>query len=415
MRYKTYNSTGVAPDGRLFAGDLNAIQDMKADLNNLAQTLQLANLQIGETGLQLLRYGALEARLTGAMRIDGIFRALGGIFAGTYTTAQRDAIPLGLRPYGLVILNSTTNRLEFNSGTDAVPVWKPVSEQQAGQIVKSMLAADVTNQLIAPGEVRIWPYGESTKPANTVLAYGQAISRAANPLGHAAASAESYPHGSGDGTTTFNIIDMRGSVPVGRDNMGGPAAGRISTGNNGQTLGGRHGVENVTLTLAQTPPHDHGGGSHSHTVNSHSHTVLSHSHTVNAHGHTVNSHSHGGVTGGRSIGHVHNVGLKTVLSGHGLTDGALYDGQLLIRTDAGSGAPYNLGTDGENVDHAHAIGAESPGTSAEAPGTSASTPGTSAEAPGTSASGAIITSQGGGGSHNNLQPGVIVNYVYGLG
>jgi hypothetical protein len=128
-RVKNFNATGVAPNGRLYAGDLNAIQDAAMAQTDLSQTVALAAVQIGETGLQLLRYGSLEARITGALRTDGILRGLGGVFAGTYTTVQRNAIPLGSRPYGLVIWNTDNNRLENNIGTDAVPNWQPVGVQ----------------------------------------------------------------------------------------------------------------------------------------------------------------------------------------------------------------------------------------------------------------------------------------------
>lgn len=133
-RVKTFDSTGVAPGGKLFAGDLNSIQDQYADLVNFAQTHGVSVLQIGDTSIQLLKYGTAEARLTGLLRVDGILRGLGGLFAGTFTTAARDAIALGSRPFGLVILNTDTNRLEINKGSDAVPNWQAVG-RLAGDII----------------------------------------------------------------------------------------------------------------------------------------------------------------------------------------------------------------------------------------------------------------------------------------
>ena len=40
-----------------------------------------------------------------------------------------------------------------------------------------------------------------------------------------------FPHGNGDGATTFNIPDYRGYVPVGQDDMGGTVAniGQVTT------------------------------------------------------------------------------------------------------------------------------------------------------------------------------------------
>lgn len=127
IRLFTKNATGVAPDGRWYPGDINALQDAVAAINDLTQTLGVGTIQLGETGLQFLRYGAGEARLTGDIRMDGIVRSLGGELAGAFTTTQRDAIAAGRRPYGLKILNTTTNRYEWNSGTDAAPVWISLS------------------------------------------------------------------------------------------------------------------------------------------------------------------------------------------------------------------------------------------------------------------------------------------------
>jgi hypothetical protein len=123
QRLFTKDSTGISPNGRWFAGDINAIQDAVAGLTDFAQTVSMSVLRLGDSTIQLLKYGSAEARLTSALRTDGIVRALGGLYAGAFTTSQRNAIPLGSRPYGLVILNSTTNRYEWNSGSDATPVW----------------------------------------------------------------------------------------------------------------------------------------------------------------------------------------------------------------------------------------------------------------------------------------------------
>lgn len=247
-RFKTFESTGLAPNGRLYAGDLNQMQDVYADQSNYAQQVDLNALSIGESALKLLRYGAGEARISGALRIDGIFRGLGGIYAGAFTTAQRNAIASGLRPYGLIILNTdaaAAGRLEWNAGTDAVPNWQPVS--------------DVAG-VVPVGTTIDWPWIHTQLPANYLLCYGQAVPRATYPILHAIASASAYPHGNGDGSTTFNLPDHRGRVAIGRDDMGGAAAGRITSGGSGipaATLGATGGVQNVGLVSGEMPAHVH--------------------------------------------------------------------------------------------------------------------------------------------------------------
>lgn len=131
-RYKTFDSTGVPPGGVLYAGDENAMQDRAAELANFAQTLDLGTLRVGDAALQLIKYGTGEFRMTGLLRVDGILRGLGGLYAGTFTTAQRDAIGAGFRPFGLVILNTTTARIEWNAGSDAVPRWEPLGQAELG-------------------------------------------------------------------------------------------------------------------------------------------------------------------------------------------------------------------------------------------------------------------------------------------
>jgi microcystin-dependent protein len=244
-RVKTFDNTGIATSGRLYAGDLNLIQDQFADLINLLQTHAVGTLQIGESGLQLLRYGAGEARLSGMLRTDGILRALGGVYAGAFTTAQRDAIPAGSRPYGLIVLNTTTNRPEWNSGSDAAPAWIPFSDANAGVLVGSTIE---------------WPWVHTQLPANYLLAYGQAVSRATYPVLNAIASASGYPHGNGDGSTTFNLPDHRGRVSVGRDDMGTVAANRITaaSGITGTQLGASGGVQTIALVAGEMPVHNHG-------------------------------------------------------------------------------------------------------------------------------------------------------------
>jgi hypothetical protein len=46
-------------------------------------------------------------------------------------------------------------------------------------------------------------------------------------------TARFFPYGRGDGSLTFNVPDMRGRVPAGRDNMGGVAANRLTASTNG--------------------------------------------------------------------------------------------------------------------------------------------------------------------------------------
>lgn len=126
-RFKNFQATGVAPLGRLYAGDLLQMQDSYADQSNFSQIIGTGSIQVGDTSLIVLKYGSGEIRITGALRVDGILRGLGGLYAGQFSTTQRNAIASGLAPSGLVIFNSTSGTLQWNKGTDSVRDWQELS------------------------------------------------------------------------------------------------------------------------------------------------------------------------------------------------------------------------------------------------------------------------------------------------
>jgi microcystin-dependent protein len=101
-------------------------------------------------------------------------------------------------------------------------------------------------------------YAGSTAPTGWLLSFGQAVSRTTYANLFAVISTT---YGSGDGSTTFNLPDMRGRAVAGVDNMGGTAASRLTstvlTASN--TLGATGGTQTHTLTAAQSgvPAHSH--------------------------------------------------------------------------------------------------------------------------------------------------------------
>jgi hypothetical protein len=122
QRFKTFDGTGVAPNGRLYPVDLNTMQDLGAAQHDLSQVVGVGQLSIGEDPLALVRYGAGIARLIGGLRVDNLFTA-GGIQPSNVTQAQRDSLAAGMAPKGTAIFNTDKNRWEFNSGNDGSRVW----------------------------------------------------------------------------------------------------------------------------------------------------------------------------------------------------------------------------------------------------------------------------------------------------
>jgi microcystin-dependent protein len=117
------------------------------------------------------------------------------------------------------------------------------------------------------------PYCGTTAPNSAfVLPYGQAISRTAYSTLFALVGTT---FGSGDGSTTFNIPDLRGRVAAFLDNMGGTAAGRVGTALstdggtiNGQALGSVGGSSTHVQATGEMAQHNHGltDPGHTHTT-----------------------------------------------------------------------------------------------------------------------------------------------------
>jgi microcystin-dependent protein len=103
------------------------------------------------------------------------------------------------------------------------------------------------------------PFFLNTAPNSSfVFPFGQAISRTTYST---LFSSMSTTFGNGDGSTTFNLPDLRGRVPAGADAMGGSAASRLTSANisGGAANGNAGGSETVTLVTANLPPYTPSG------------------------------------------------------------------------------------------------------------------------------------------------------------
>ena len=149
---------------------------------------------------------------------------------------------------------------------------------------KSVTPASLVN-LIPTGLLS--PFAGSTAPISWLLCDGLAVSRSTYAVLFGVISTT---YGVGDGSTTFNIPDLRGRSPIGVNDSG------LDNGENGsystRTLAATVGAETHSLSGAELAAHTHTTANHNHTIAQHSHTVTSHTHTGPSHVHTMPSHTH---------------------------------------------------------------------------------------------------------------------------
>ena len=194
-------------------------------------------------------------------RVTGVV----GVATGTEAASPTDpAIPAGKVPVARVNLATSTTVIA-NSILDDL---RDLTLLNVGTGANNIVQLDATAKLPAvdgsqlTGVVSVptgavMPYAGSSAPGGWLFCAGQAVNRTTFAALFAAIGTT---YGAGDGSTTFNLPDLRGRVAVGRDDMNGAAASRVTSGGsgiNGAALGASGGAETVTLTTAQMPAHTH--------------------------------------------------------------------------------------------------------------------------------------------------------------
>ena len=105
----------------------------------------------------------------------------------------------------------------------------------------------------------IMPYAGNEAPEGWILCHGQEINRIeyANLF-----ILISEIYGPGNGSTTFNLPDLRGRMILGIDNMGGVSADRVIN-EQADLLGGSSGEEMHQLSVEELASHNHPISTHS--------------------------------------------------------------------------------------------------------------------------------------------------------
>ncbi len=221
-----------------------------------------------------------------------------------------------------------------------------------------------------PGEIRLWSGSSLPSPATYgkwVWADGAIYAIATYPIaaGHIASQWRTFGGVSDPGGSNFRVPDLRGLVPAGLDAMPGGTRANRMTRAIAIVIAGKTGVETHVITVSEMPNHDHGEGYHDHGGG--------------AHNHGGGNHDHGGGNHGHALNYNGSYMLKTQGTATGFAGGG---GDGLPETSANVAPSGNIITPQANI----AMEANIPGQ-------------------------AVISPQGGGTAHENIQPTVMVPYI----
>lgn len=173
--------------------------------------------------------------------------------------------PSGVDDESVDITAMQATKDPYSGGTAQLPVSLQEEIQELRYMIKQITGKtywyqDADSALVPTGAILLW--STDTAPTGFLMCTGQAVNRTTYATLFAVIGTT---YGTGNGSTTFNVPDLRGRVPLGQDDMGGSAANRI-TDTEADTLGSSSGSEShlhttgdVTLTAAQSglPAHTH--------------------------------------------------------------------------------------------------------------------------------------------------------------
>lgn len=254
-------------------------------------------------------------------------------------------------------INTNATHLDGSKAFTNVPSGPAVDPSSANQLARKAYV----DSILPIGIIQMFA-GAAVPSSNWLLCQGQAVSRSTYS-GLFGIIGTTY--GAGDGSTTFNLPNMQGRVPVGLDS--------------GQTefdvLGETGGAKTHTLTEAQMPSHTHVQNAHNHLQDAHTHIQNAHNHSITDPGHAHGDSSALGDWLMTEFGSANNLDLHD-------GGGSLSYGTTNVTASA---------TTGITVSNATATNQNTTATNQAATATNQNT--------------------GGGQAHNNLQPYITVNYI----
>lgn len=217
--------------------------------HNASNSIRITNgnaVNVTSAGLQNGNASASFAATTLVVYGDYTTNTPGDIKAGSLLMGNN--VPNS--PY--LVLSPPTLSLGYTITLPPLPTTPQTNPAPAPVLIDTSgnMSTGASYDYILPAGI-LMPYGGNVVPNGWLLCNGAAISRTTYAK---LFTAIGTTYGSGDGSTTFNLPNMQGNVPVG---VGGTI---------GASLGQTGGAATHTLTITEMPSHSHTDSGHAHSI-----------------------------------------------------------------------------------------------------------------------------------------------------
>ena len=270
---KTATGSGIAiPQGQVISVISDGVSVRDVEIAGIKSTANVINVSVGSSFVDIKVPMAVSGTVSigGGLAVSGTVSIGGGLAVSASSTMAATTFSSNITMNAQSDVRfadaDSSNYIALQAPTSVsanVTFSLPAADGSSGDVLQTDGSGNLSFIAIAAADSipvgSVMPYAGSTNPTNWLFCAGQAISRSTY--------ADLFTiigttYGVGDGSTTFNIPDLRGRLVAGQDDMGGTSANRLTGLSGGDVLGASGGAETHTLTTTEMPSHTHGAGSY---------------------------------------------------------------------------------------------------------------------------------------------------------